>query len=31
MSAEHSPEQVDIVLSAFERVSKMLGSEPAVL
>jgi 7-keto-8-aminopelargonate synthetase-like enzyme len=31
MSAEHSPEQVDIVLGAFERVSKMLGSEPAVL
>ena len=31
MSAEHTPEQIERVLSAFERVAKMLGSEPAVL
>jgi 8-amino-7-oxononanoate synthase len=30
MSAEHTPAQIERVLSAFERVAKMLGSEPAV-
>jgi 7-keto-8-aminopelargonate synthetase-like enzyme len=31
MSAEHTPEQIDRVLVAFERVAKMLGSEAAVI
>jgi hypothetical protein len=31
MSAEHTPEQVERVLAAFDRVAKMLGSEAAVL